>query len=182
MKRAALLSLILLPLMISSGMVYSVLPIYIAEELRASRMEVGSIFTLGALSGLLTSYIFGRLADRIGRKPLILFSQIGFSIVMLSYSLITYKSYAYLIQILEGLSWAMLGVAAPALIADLSKREERGEAMGIYSTTWNLGWVIGPIFGGFLSENFGFRFMLRISFLMLIFGLVASYFILKKIN
>lgn len=182
MKKTVILSLTLLPMMISSGMVYSVLPIYIAEELKATKTEVGSIFTLGALSGLLTAYIFGKIADKIGRKPLILSSQIGFAVVMLFYSLITQKTFAYFIQILEGMSWAMLGVAAPALIADLSKRDERGEAMGIYSTSWNFGWVIGPFFGGFLSDSFGFRFMLKISFAMLLFGFMASYFVLKRIE
>jgi len=182
MKKTVVLSLTLLPMMISSGMVYSVLPIYIAEELGASKTEVGSIFTLGALSGLITAYIFGKMADRIGRKPLILSAQIGFAVVMLSYSLIYQKSFAYFIQIIEGMSWAMLGVAAPAMIADLSRKDERGEAMGIYSTSWNLGWVAGPFFGGLLSDSFGFRFMLRVSFAMLLIGFTASYFVLKRIE
>ena len=115
MKKTVILSLTLLPMMISSGMVYSVLPIYIAEELKATKTEVGSIFTLGALSGLVTAYIFGKIADRIGRKPLILTAQIGFAMVMLFYSLISQKTFAYFIQILEGMSWAMLGVAAPEI-------------------------------------------------------------------
>jgi len=182
MKKTVILSLTLLPMMISSGMVYSVLPIYIAEELKATKTEVGSIFTLGALSGLLTAYIFGKVADRIGRKPLILTAQVGFATVMLFYSLISQKTFAYFIQILEGMSWAMLGVAAPAMIADLSKKHERGEAMGIYSTSWNFGWVVGPFFGGLLSDSFGFRFMLRVSFIMLIFGFTASYFALRRIE
>uniref|UniRef100_A0A7C3YH73 MFS transporter n=1 Tax=Geoglobus ahangari TaxID=113653 RepID=A0A7C3YH73_9EURY len=182
MKKTIILSLTLLPMMISSGMVYSVLPIYIVEELKATKTEVGSIFTLGAFSGMVTAYIFGKIADRIGRKPLILAAQIGFSMVMLFYSLISQKMFAYFIQILEGMSWAMLGVTAPAMIADLSKKHKRGEAMGIYSTSWNFGWVVGPFFGGILSESFGFRFMLKVSFVMLIIGFTASYFVLKRIE
>ena len=54
--------------------------------------------------------------------------------------------------------------------------------MGIYSTSWSTGWVLGPITGGALSQFYGFRVMLRVSFLMLIFGLVATYLILKRIE
>ena len=125
MKKTVLLSATLLPLMISSGMVYSVLPIYISEELGASRLEVGGIFTLGATVGLVTSYLLGKTADKIGKKPIILLSQIGFAFVMLSYSLIHDRNYAYFIQIFEGLSWTMLGVSAPALIADITEKGER---------------------------------------------------------
>jgi len=182
MKKTILLSATLLPLMISSGMVYSVLPIYISEELGASRIEVGGIFTLGASIGLLTSYLLGKIADRIGKKPMILLAQSGFAFVMLSYSLIYDKNYAYFIQIFEGLSWTMLGVSAPALIADITEKGERGEAMGIYSTSWSMGWVLGPITGGALSQFFGFRVMLRVSFLMLVFGFIATYVILKRIE
>ncbi len=182
MKKTVLLSATLLPLMTSSGMVYSVLPIYIWEELGASRVEVGGIFTLGAAVGLVTSYILGRIADRVGKKPLILLAQCGFAFVMLSYSLINDRSYAYFIQIFEGLSWTMLGVSAPALIADITEKGERGEAMGIYNTSWSMGWVLGPITGGALSEFYGFRFMLRVSFVMLILGLISTYLVLRKIK
>jgi len=182
MRKTVLLSITLLPLMISSGMVYSVLPIYISEELGASRIEVGGIFTLGASVGLSTSYILGKIADRFGKKPMILLSQSGFAFVMLSYSLISDRSYAYIIQIFEGLSWTMLGVSAPALIADITEKGERGEAMGIYSTSWSVGWVLGPITGGVLSQFFGFRFMLRISFLMLVSGFIATYIVFRRIE
>ncbi len=182
MRKTILLSATLLPLMISSGMVYSVLPIYISEELGASRIEVGGIFTLGATIGLVTSYLLGRVADRVGKKPLILASQCGFAFVMLSYSLINDRNYAYFIQVFEGLSWTMLGVSAPALIADITEKGERGEAMGIYNTSWSMGWVLGPITGGMLSEFYGFRVMLKVSFVMLILGLLATYMVLRRIE
>ncbi len=166
----------LLPLMISSGMVYSILPIYISDELKASKVAVGFLFTIGALTGVFTSILIGRLSDKLGRKPLILLSQLAFAIVMLVYSLISYYIYAIPIHILEGFAWATIGTVAPAYIADLAGKEERGESMGIYNTVWSLGWVIGPILGGFLAELFGFRLMLRFAFLMIIVGLILSAF------
>ncbi len=160
----------LLPLMISSGMVYSILPIYLAEDLGASESGVGLLFTIGALSGVLTSVIVGKISDRIGRRPLIFLSQVAFATVMLAYSMVEYYVYAIPIHVLEGFAWATIGTVAPAYISDVAGREERGESMGIYNTVWNLGWVVGPILGGYLAEQFGFRFMLRFAFLTIVVG------------
>ena len=173
-KRVVVFCMSLLPLMISSGMVYSVLPIYISEELKADKIIVGTLFTIGALTGTLTSVLVGKLSDRFGRKPLIMCSQIAFALVMLLYSLINYYVYAFPIHVLEGFAWATIGTVAPAYISDLARKDERGESMGVYSTVWNFGWVIGPILGGTLAELFGFRLMLRVAFLMILAGLVIS--------
>lgn len=172
-KRVVAFCASLLPLMISSGMVYSVLPIYISDELKASRIIVGMLFTVGALTGVFTSILIGKISDRFGRRPLILLSQIAFAIGMLMYSIINQYIYAFLIHVLEGFAWAAIGTVAPAYIADLSRKDERGKSMGVYNTVWSLGWVIGPILGGFLAELFGFRLMLRFAFLMIVVGLIA---------
>ncbi len=173
-RKVAIFSISLLPLMVSSGMMYSVLPLYISDELGANRIQIGLLFTTAAITGTLTSIYIGKLADRVGRKPLILLAQILFAMVMLVYSSIKYYLYAFPVHVLEGFAWASVGVAAPAFIADITGKDERGEAMGIYNTVWSLGWVIGPFLGGTLAEIFGFRFMLRVSFLMIISGLVLS--------
>ncbi len=162
----------LLPLMITSGMFYSVIPLYISKELHASETIVGSLFTTGALVGALVSVAVGKISDKIGRKSMIILSQIFFGLVTLLYSIISDYIFAYPIHVLEGFAWAMLGVSAPAYIADVS--EKRGESLGIYNTVVHIGWVIGPILGGFLAEFFGFRFMLRIAFVMILFGLFLS--------
>ena len=162
----------LLPLMITSGMFYSILPIYISKELNASEMVVGSLFTTGALTGAMVSIAVGKISDIIGRKSLIVLSQIFFGLVMLLYSIINDYVFAYPIHMLEGFAWATLGVNAPAYIADVSER--RGESLGVYNTVVHIGWVIGPLLGGFLAEFFGFRLMLRIAFVMIILGLILT--------
>ncbi|ADC64975.1 major facilitator superfamily MFS_1 [Ferroglobus placidus DSM 10642] len=182
MRKTTIFSITLLPMMIASGMMYSVLPIYIAEELGATKTQVGSLFTLGAMSGAVAAYISGRIADKYGRKPLILISQMSFAAVMLLYSLISDVIFAYPIHLIEGVAWSTLGVSAPTLIADLTRKDERGEAMGVYNSTWSVGWMIGPILGGLLSDLYGFRFMLRVSFLTILTGTVASYIVLKSIK
>ncbi len=180
MRKIYLLSASLLPLMISSGMIYSVLPLYLSKELGAAEMQVGFLFTTGAATGAAASIALGRIADRIGKKPLVVASQFFFAAVMLLYSTISSYIYAFPIHIIEGFAWAMVATSAPALAADLAGKGRRGEAIGVYNTAWNVGWVIGPALGGTLAHVYGFRFTFKLSFLMIIFGAVLTILLIDE--
>ncbi|MDF2954706.1 MAG: putative arabinose efflux permease AraJ [Candidatus Alkanophagales archaeon MCA70_species_2] len=171
-KRLYLLCASLLPLMICTGMIYSIFALYV-EELGASRSQIGFLFMASAAVGTVAAPLFGRLSDRMRRrKPIITFSMFAFLVIFVVYALS--KSYIEIFpaHAFEGAAWAALGAVAPALIADITPEEERGRAMGIYNTTWNLGWIIGPALGGFLAENFGFRLCFLSCSLMITLGLV----------
>ena len=180
MRRIYLLSASLLPLMVSSGMIYSVLPLYLSKELGAQEMQVGMLFTTGAATGAVASILLGKVADRIGRKPLVVTSQLFFAAVMLLYSVISSYVFAFPIHVIEGFAWAMVAVSAPALVADLAGKEKRGEAIGVYNTAWNLGWVIGPFLGGSLAHIYGFRLTFKLSFLMILFGALLTILLVDE--
>jgi len=164
------------PLMTCSGMVYSVLALYISE-LGASKTEIGMIYMTGAAVGALVSPMVGRLSDRIGRKPVMAMSMVGFTLAFAAYSLIESALYAFPIQALEGATWAAMGTVASAFIADLAPERERGWAMGMYERTWFIGWIVGPMLGGYLADNIGFRATLIIGSALTVAGLIV--FILK---
>jgi MFS family permease len=180
MRGVYLLSMSLFPLMISTGMIYSVLPIYLSKSLGAEEMQVGMLFTTGAATGAISSIFLGRVADRIGRKPLVVSSQLLFAAAMILYSSISTYIHAFPIHIIEGFGWAMVSISAPALIADIAGRERRGEAMGVYNTVWNLGWVVGPFLGGTLAQFYGFKMALRVSFAMIVFGAVLTSLLVEE--
>ena len=144
-----------LPFMICTGMVYSVISLYMAE-IGLTKSQIGTLYTSGAIAGAVTSPFIGAIADRLGRKKILLSSMFVFAFVFLGYAMS--RSYIPLlfVQICEGLAWAAMGTSTTALIADLVTIEERGKAMGIYNTTWNLGWIAGPTLGGVLSDSVGF--------------------------
>lgn len=164
------------PLMACSGMVYSILALYISE-LGASKTEIGMIYMTGAAVGALVSPMVGRLSDRIGRKPVMAMSMVGFTLAFAAYSLIESALYAFPIQALEGATWAAMGTVASAFIADLAPERERGWAMGMYERTWFIGWIVGPMLGGYLADNIGFRATLIIGSALTVAGLIV--FILK---
>jgi MFS family permease len=169
----------ILPVMVCSGMVYSVLALYFAE-LGASTSQIGLIYTTGALAGALFSPLLGRLADRYGRKSVLTGAMVAFLGVFLAYALMEHPRLAFPIQAAEGTAWAGLGAAAAAMVADLAPPARRGWAMGVYDRTWFIGWIIGPAFGGFVAERLGFRQTFLIAGILILLGMAVLFLWVKE--
>lgn len=161
------------PLMVCSGMIYSVFALYV-EDLGATRGQIGLVFTVGAATGALAAPLFGKLSDKYGRKRILLVSMGIFALVFLLYSLVRNFFDVYLVQGMEGVAWAAMGATAVALIVDIVPGEERGAAIGMYNTTWNLGWIAGPALGGFLAETIGFRQTFLVCSVFILIGLALT--------
>ena len=170
MKRIYSLCISLMPLMICSGMVYSIFSLYLFD-LGISRTRIGLIYTAGSLSGSVCSPLFGRISDRVGRKPIIILSFAIFSLVFFLYAISRSFLGILPIQMLEGAMWAAFSVVTPAFIADIARDGERGAYLGLYNQVWYIGWAIGPLFGGFLTDAFGFQSSFIICSLSLLLGL-----------
>ena len=169
----------ILPLMICSGMVYSILALYISD-LGASKTEIGLIYMTGSAMGAIFSPIIGRLSDRVGRKPFMLMSMVGFTGAFFAYSVIDKSLYAFPIQALEGATWATMGTVATAYIADITPENQRGWAMGMYERMWFLGWIVGPVLGGYLADTIGFRTAFIVGSILTVAGLIILSFKVKE--
>ena len=178
-KPVYLICLSVFPLMVCSGIIYSVLSLYI-QSLGAARGQIGLIYTCGAAAGAVAAPFVGSLADRVGRRAVLLGSMVVFALVFSGYALSRTYLHLFPIQVGEGIAWAALGASAVALIADSVPQERRGKAMGIYNTTWNLGWIVGPTLGGFLSDAIGFRTTFAICALIIGGGIVLGGLVLPR--
>lgn len=172
-KDLYLVCVTILPFMICTGMVYSVISLYMAE-IGLTKSQIGTLYTFGAIAGAVSSPFAGTIADRLGRKKVLLFSMATFAFVFLGYAVSRNYLPLLFVQICEGLAWAAMGTAATALIADIVREEERGKAMGIYNATWNLGWIVGPTLGGFLSDAMGFTITFFLCTGLTIIGLTLA--------
>lgn len=146
-----------LPIMICTGIVYTILSVYMVEELHFSTSIVGLIFAIGAGMGIILSPLIGRACDRFGRKPVLLAASIAFMSVFASYSVLVVDWQFAIIMTVEGTAWVTIGIACMSYIADISPRDNRGKSMGVYEATWNIGWVLGPLIGGSLADFLGFQ-------------------------
>jgi len=179
-KLLYLVCISVLPLMVCSGMVYSVLSLYFHEVIGASYAQIGLIYMAGSSSGALISPLVGRISDRIGRRPVLLMSMLGFTLAFLLYAFIGDYLQAFLVQALEGASWAALGVSAYAFIADITPAHERGWAMGVYGRSWYVGWIVGPLLGGYLAEHIGFKYLFLAGSCLIVVGLTSVLLYVKE--
>ena len=150
-------------LLISSAgasMIWPFLMIYVSEKLSLTLSTVSTLITINATTGLLTSFIAGSVADKLGRKPVMVISLAvnGLGYLFMSQAH-TYLGFAILMFIM-GASNPLYQVGADAMLADMIGPERRTNAYAIIRTINNAGVAIGPAVGGFLaSRSYGYAFM-----------------------
>ncbi len=135
-----------------------VLP-FLAKEARStfgvSEFEGTLLGSTYSLMQFLFVPVWGRLSDRIGRRPVLLWS-IGATAVSMAglgtgLAFGTSILWLYAARIFGGVATANLGVAS-AYIADITKPEERTKSMGLIGAAFGLGFILGPAIGGALSR------------------------------
>jgi DHA1 family tetracycline resistance protein-like MFS transporter len=113
---------------------------------------LGSVYSL---MQFLFVPVWGRISDRVGRRPVLLWSIAGTSLTMagLGVSLAWGNSIAWLFaaRIFGGIATANLGTAS-AYIADITRPEERAKGMGLIGMAFGLGFILGPGVGGALAR------------------------------
>ncbi|WP_292409355.1 MULTISPECIES: MFS transporter [unclassified Methanoculleus] len=140
--------------MLGLGVVSPLLPIY-AENLGATGIWLGIIFSAFALSRSVFMPIFGRLSDRRGRKRIILIGMFAYAVLSLTY-LVAGSAYSLTaVRFAHGIASAMVVPIAMAYIADFSEAGREGSQMGNFSISMFLGLGAGPLLGGFLNDAFG---------------------------
>ncbi|SEC54612.1 MFS transporter [Paenibacillus sp. GP183] len=164
------------------GMAYTIsipfLPIFLHNDLGINNgLEAWSGITFGItfLASALISPFWGSLADKYGRKPMLIRS--GFSLSVLYFvSFFVHDPYVFLfVRILQGLLAGYVP-ASIALIATNTPEKQVGYALGVMSTASAAGSVIGPLIGGFVSHLAGNREAFLVSgFVVLIAAFIGLF-------
>lgn len=131
------------------------LPLY-AIKSGLSAFEVGALLSAQVIAVAITKPMMGRFSDRHGRQPQIFWGALIGALCIGSFSL--FKSFIPLLalSILFGLSLSIITSATSAFIADLSKKETHGSAMGILGSIMDIGQTLGPLVSGVVALYFGF--------------------------
>lgn len=132
------------------GIIIPLLPFY-AKDLGADALTVGMLSTAYSLAQLSSSGAWGRLSDRVGRRPVLL-GTIAFSAVaMLIFGLAESLTVLFISRLLAGVAAGNIG-AAQAYIADITAPSERAKGMGMIGAAFGLGFIFGPAVGGPLFQ------------------------------
>ncbi len=136
------------------------LPFY-AEHFGASPLVVTILGASYAACQLVAGPVLGRLSDRIGRKPVLLFSQMGTFAALLVIGGASRMHGAiglamlFAGRIIDGLTAGNLSIAQ-AYISDVTRPENRTRAFGIIGISFGMGFLIGPAISGVIAHRFGF--------------------------
>ncbi len=160
------------------GVLIPILPTFTKNELHAPESFVGIAIAMYSLVQFLFNPLFGTLSDRHGRRKIIL--------VTLFLNALGYVIFAYahnfgmllLSRIIAGLGGSSIGVAQ-AYISDVTTKEERSKGMGLIGVAFGLGFVFGPIIGGFLSK-YGYQITGFVSAGFSLIALIFSFFYLPE--
>lgn len=162
------------------SLVMPFLPLYV-EQLGITghsqlNMWSGLVFSITFLFSAIASPLWGGLADRKGRKIMLLRSALGMAIVMLLMGLAQNIWQFLILRALLGLLGGFIP-NANALIATQIPRHKSGWALGTLSTGTVSGALLGPLAGGFLADNYGLRpvFFMTATVLLICFVLTLCF-------
>ncbi len=135
--------------LIGFGIVLPILPFY-AKAFGASGFVLGLLLATHALLQFLFSPVWGRLSDRIGRRPVMLVTMAGTSVALLLLGMADSIIQLFIARALSGLFAANISVAT-AYVSDVTAEEERTRWMGMVGASFGIGFLLGPAIGGLLA-------------------------------
>ncbi len=127
--------------------------LYITKHFGVGMVEVGILFSIFAAGNIFGNTIGGALADKYGRRSMILLGLVVSGISSIFMGLVDDLNIFYILAIFIGLIGNIGGPARQAMVADLLPKEQQAEGFGILRVAFNLSAVIGPLLGGFIATR-----------------------------
>lgn len=159
------------------------LPLYVSQlgvtSHEALSMWSGLTFSVTFLVSAIVSPMWGSLADRKGRKLMLLRASLGMAIAILLQAFATNVWQLFFLRAVMGLTSGYIPNAM-ALVASQVPRERSGWALSTLSTAQISGVIGGPLLGGFLADHVGLRAVFIITAILLVVSFLVTLFLIKK--
>ena len=140
--------------MLGIGLIVPVMPLLVGEFVTARDEQALWFGVLTMVFGLM-QFIFmpalGALSDRVGRRPVLLYSMAGMCINFLVTAWAPSLAWLFIARIVGGMSSASMSVAS-AYASDITTHENRAKSFGKIGATFGLGFICGPMLGGLLGD------------------------------
>ncbi len=185
-QRAAGVGFIFITLMIDItgwGIIIPVVPKLIQELIHNPDISLASqyggwlSFAYAGMQFLFAS-VLGGLSDRFGRRPIILFSLLGFSVNFMIQALAPSIFWLFVGRIFSGVTGASVTTAS-AYIADVSTDEDRTKNFGLVGAAFGVGFIVGPVLGGLLG-HYGARVPFYAAAALCLINFLYGWFVLPE--
>ncbi|MGE7662941.1 MFS transporter [Peribacillus sp. NPDC097197] len=146
------LFLVMFLVMVGFGIIIPVMP-FLAEKVGGSPTELGLLMAVYSFMQLIFAPMWGRVSDRIGRKPVMMIGIAGLAVSFFIMASADSLLVLFIARIIGGALSSANMPTAMAYVADITTPEERGKGMGIIGAATGLGFIFGPAIGGIFSET-----------------------------
>lgn len=132
------------------GIIIPILPI-LSRDFGANAIETGLLMSVYSFMQFLFAPFWGRLSDRIGRRPILIFCLLGEAISYILFAHSRDLHMLFVARAMAGFFGASISTAS-AYISDITPPNERSKGMALIGVAFGLGFVFGPAIGGTLTE------------------------------
>ena len=165
------------------GLIIPVVPKLIEDLLHTTNISkvalIGGLLTFSyAIMQFLFAPVLGNLSDKYGRRPVLLFSLLGFGLDYLLLAFAPSIGWLFVGRIIAGITGASMTTAS-AYIADISTPETRAQNFGMIGAAFGLGFIVGPMIGGLLGEM-GPRIPFLVAAGLALLNAAYGYFVLPE--
>ena len=136
---------------------------HMQASLSATQETINWVLTSYIVASAIALPISGWLADRVGRKRLLLISVVGFTIASVLCASATSLTEMVLFRVTQGVSGAFIVPLAQATLFDINPPEKHGQAMALFGGGIMIGPILGPVLGGWLTDNYNWRWVFLVN-------------------
>jgi DHA1 family tetracycline resistance protein-like MFS transporter len=152
---------------------------YFVKHFGAPDIVVGGLFATFAFCQFVGGPVWGNVSDRIGRKAVLIVSQIGATIGWTMLAFAPTIGWVFAARIIEGFSGGNLSVTQ-AYVSDLVPPEQRGRAFSYIGAAFSAGIVFGPLSGGYLVGHYGFAVPFLLAAGLQVITLIVTILVLPE--
>jgi DHA2 family multidrug resistance protein len=153
---------------------------HMQAALGATQDNISWVLTSYIIAAAIATPVTGWLSHRIGLRPLFLASVAAFMIASMLCGIAVNLTEMVLFRLAQGVSGAVIGPLAQGLLFDINKKSDHPRAMGIFGMGIMIGPILGPIVGGWLTENFNWRWVFFVNLPVGMVCLALLWFLLPK--
>ena len=158
----------------STGILYTVFPLYANEGLGFSLADIGLFMGARSVGYVVAMLTMGAVADRVGRRPVLIFGLASTAVMIVALSLVS--SFLGIVAVISvlGVTTGAIWIVCPVLAAEAVDPSLRGAAIGTYRTFFDLGSIFGPIIMTWIFSAYGITPCFYLSGALLVLNLIPS--------
>lgn len=150
-RAMAILFVNLFLVMLGFGIIIPVLPFYV-RHYQGTAATLGLLMATYSVMQFFLAPVWGRISDRVGRRPVLLAGLSGYGISFILYGMATHLWMLFAARILAGVLSSATLPTTMAYITDITTDQKRAHGMGMMGGAMGLGIIIGPGLGGMLAH------------------------------